>query len=44
MIDGLISETFNKKQSLNQVNQELLDTYMSSFAEKVSHAKLLRKQ
>ena len=43
MLDDLIHETFHKKQSLNDVNTELLDSYMTSFAVKVSQAKKLRK-
>ena len=43
VLDELIHETFTRKQSLNEVNRELMDTYMGSFAEKVSLAKHKRK-
>ena len=39
MLDELIEDTFSKKQSLGNINQELLDTYLTSFAEKVSYVK-----
>ena len=44
MLDELIEDTFSKKQSLGNINQELLDTYLTSFAEKVSYVKQMRKQ